>query len=109
MRGVQRERPSLYDLTKELRSLDVPTLLIVGDEDEGCLEANLMLKRTISRAGLVVLPRTGHTTNLEEPELFDRFTGGFWAMVEAGGWGARDPRSISGSLTGFTRSADGGS
>jgi pimeloyl-ACP methyl ester carboxylesterase len=101
MRGVQRERPSLYDLTEQLRALEVPTLLVVGDEDEGCLDANLMLKRTISGAGLVVLPRTGHTTNLEEPELFNRFVGDFWAMVEAGRWGPRDPRSITGSLTGI--------
>lgn len=101
MRGVQRERPSLYDLTEELRALEVPTLLIVGDEDEGCLETNLMLKRTISPAGLVVLPRTGHTTNLEEPDLFNLFVANFWAMVEAGRWGPRDPRSIAGSLTGI--------
>jgi pimeloyl-ACP methyl ester carboxylesterase len=101
MRGVQRERPSLYDLTEELRALEVPTLLIVGDEDEGCLETNLMLKRTISPAGLVVLPRTGHTTNLEEPDLFNLLVANFWAMVEAGRWGPRDPRSIAGSLTGI--------
>jgi pimeloyl-ACP methyl ester carboxylesterase len=102
MRGVQRERPSLYDLTDRLRELETPTLLVVGDEDEGCLETNLMLKRTISPAGLVVLPRTGHTTNLEEPELFNRFVGDFWAMVESGRWGPRDPRSIAGSLTGIS-------
>src|ERR687885_1130554 len=51
MRGVQAARPSLYDLTDELRGLEVPTLLIVGDEDEGCLEPSLMLKRTIPAAG----------------------------------------------------------
>lgn len=105
MRGVQRERPSLYHLADELRALRVPTLLIVGDEDEGCLEANLMLKRAISTSGLVVLPRTGHTSNLEEPELFNRFVGDFLTMVEAGRWAARDPRSIAGSLTGITASA----
>jgi pimeloyl-ACP methyl ester carboxylesterase len=101
MRGIQRERASLYDLTDELRALEVPTLLIVGDEDEGCLDANLMLKRAISPAGLVVLPRTGHTANLEEPELFNRFVGEFWGMVEAHRWGPRDPRSIAGTLTGI--------
>jgi pimeloyl-ACP methyl ester carboxylesterase len=109
MRGVQRERPSLYELTEELRALDVPTLLVVGDEDEGCLDANVMLKRAISQSGLAVLPRTGHTTNLEEPKLFDRFVSDFWATVEAGRWGPRDPRSIAGSLTGITASAEGGS
>lgn len=100
MRGVQRERPSLYDLRDELSMLDRPTLLIVGDEDEGCLDANLMLKRTIGAAELAVLPRTGHTSNLEEPELFNRLVGGFLATVDAGRWTARDPRSISASVTG---------
>lgn len=101
MRGVQRERPSLYDLTGELGAMEVPTLLLVGDEDEGCLEANLMLKRTIPSAGLVVLPRTGHTSNLEEPELFNRFVGDFLTAVDAGRWGLRDPRSVSRTLTGI--------
>jgi pimeloyl-ACP methyl ester carboxylesterase len=101
MRGVQRERPMLYDLVAELRALEVPTLLVVGDEDEGCLDANLMLKRTISTAGLVVLPRTGHTTNLEEAELFNRFAGDLFTMSEAGRWAPRDPRSIAGGLTGI--------
>jgi pimeloyl-ACP methyl ester carboxylesterase len=102
MRGVQRERPSLYDLTGELRTLEVPTLLIVGDEDAGCLETNLMLKQTIPSAGLVVLPRTGHTSNLEEPELFNRLVADFLATVDAGRWSLRDPRSISQSLTGIS-------
>jgi pimeloyl-ACP methyl ester carboxylesterase len=101
MRGVQRERPSLYNLTKSLRASEVPTLLVVGDEDSGCLEANLMLKREMRSARLLVLPGTGHTTNLEEPELFNRFVDEFITDVDAGRWTPRDPRSISRSLTGI--------
>jgi len=101
MRGVQAARPSLYDLTDELAALTVPTLLIAGDEDEGCLEASLMLKRTIPTAGLALLPKTGHTCNLEEPELFDRLLERFFADVENGAWGARDPRSRATSTTGM--------
>jgi pimeloyl-ACP methyl ester carboxylesterase len=101
MRGVQAARPSLYDLTDELEALDVPTLLIAGDEDEGCLEPNLMLKRTIPTAGLALLPKTGHTCNLEEPELFTRLVERFFADVENGAWGARDPRSRATSTTGM--------
>jgi pimeloyl-ACP methyl ester carboxylesterase len=100
MRGVQRERPSLYDLRDELAAMTVPTLLLVGDEDEGCLDANVMLKRTIPSAAFAVLPRTGHTSNLEEPELFDCLVLGFLGLVEAGRWELRDPRSISMSATG---------
>lgn len=102
MRGVQRERPSLYDLRPDMAKMEVPVLLIVGDEDEGCLDANLMLKRTIPSSGLAVLPRTGHTSNLEEPELFDRLVLGFLATVDAGRWELRDRRSISTSATGMT-------
>jgi pimeloyl-ACP methyl ester carboxylesterase len=101
MRGVQAARPSLYDLTEELRALEVPTLLIAGDEDEGCLEPNLMLKRTIPTAGLALLPKTGHTCNLEEPELFTRLLERFFADVENGAWGPRDPRSLATSTTGM--------
>jgi pimeloyl-ACP methyl ester carboxylesterase len=101
MRGVQRERPSLYDLTDELRALEVPTLVIAGDEDEGCLEPSLMLKRTIPTAGLALLPKTGHTCNLEEPEAFNRLLERFFADVEHDAWGARDPRSLAASTTGM--------
>ena len=101
MRGVQRERPSLYDLGDELRALAVPTLIVTGDEDEGCLEPSLMLKRTIPSAGLAVLPKTGHTCNLEEPELFNRHVGDFLAAVERDAWPVRDPRSLATSTTGM--------
>jgi pimeloyl-ACP methyl ester carboxylesterase len=102
MLGVQRERPSLYDLVDDLRALTVPTLLMVGDEDTGCLEANLMLKESIRSAGLWILPRTGHTSNLEEPDRFNTFVSEFLTAVEAGRWELRDPRSVSTSLTGIS-------
>ena len=102
MLGVQRERPSLYDLRDELRELTVPTLLVVGDEDTGCLEANLMLKESIRSAGLCILPRTGHTSNLEDPDRFNALVSEFLAAVEAGRWQLRDPRSVSSSLTGIS-------
>jgi pimeloyl-ACP methyl ester carboxylesterase len=101
MRGVQAARPSLYDLGDELRALEVPTLLIAGDEDEGCLEPNLMLKRAIPTAGLALLPKTGHTCNLEEPDLFTHLIERFFADVENGAWGPRDPRSLATSTTGM--------
>jgi pimeloyl-ACP methyl ester carboxylesterase len=101
MWGVQRERPSLYDLRDDLGRMEVPALLVVGDEDEGCLDANLMLKRTIPSSGLAVLPRTGHTVNLEEPESFNRLVLDFLATVDTGRWELRDPRSVSTSATGI--------
>jgi len=102
MRGVQAERPSLYALTDALATMSVPVLVLAGDEDEGCLEPALMLKRTISTAGLTVLPRTGHTANLEEPDVFNRAVDSFLSSVARGSWHPRDPRSRSASTTGMS-------
>jgi pimeloyl-ACP methyl ester carboxylesterase len=93
MRGVQARRPSLFDLQAELQALALPTLIVAGDEDDHTLVPSLFLKRTIPAAGLLVLPKCGHTINLEEPEAFNRALAEFLAMVEAGAWGARDPRA----------------
>ena len=102
MRGGQAVRPSLYALTDELAQVNVPVPVLVGDEDEGCLEPALMLKRTIPIAGLAVLPRTGHTANLEEPGVFNRAVDTFLGSVARGSWRARDPRSRSASTTGMS-------
>jgi pimeloyl-ACP methyl ester carboxylesterase len=101
MRGVQAARPSLYRLRDELAQVRTPVLLVAGDEDEGCLETSLMLKRAISTSGLAILPRTGHTANLEEPDVFNEIVGRFLAAVERGAWRPRDPRSLSTSVTGM--------
>ena len=94
LRGYQATRPSLYDLAEPLRALAVPTLVVVGDEDEPCLDASLWLKRTMPWSGLAMLPRTGHCVNLEEPDLFNRLVLDFLTLVEHGKWGARDPRTL---------------
>ncbi len=101
MRGVQAERPSLYDLEDDMATLTVPTLVIYGDEDEPCLEPGLLMKRTIPSAGLVVIPLTGHACNLEEPEAFNRAVQEFFTAVENDAWGPRDPRSQTASITGM--------
>ena len=100
MRGVQKGRPSLYALREQLASCEAPVLVIAGDEDNGVLETNLMLKRTIPRCGLAVFPKSGHVTNLEEPALFNSTVQRFLTAVEHGKWGERDPRALSTSTTG---------
>lgn len=99
--GVQRERPSLYDLTEQMQALDVPTLILTGDEDWPCLQPAILMKQHIPAAALSVMPNCGHTINLEDPDQFNRITGDFVAQVEAGRWPRRDPRAIAGSITGM--------
>jgi hypothetical protein len=43
----------------------------------------------------VVLPKTGHAVNLEEPDLFNQIVGDFLARVDARSWFPRDPRTRS--------------
>lgn len=96
LKGYQARRPSLYALEAELKKISVPTLLLLGDEDEPGLDANVFLKRTIPSAGLVVLPRTGHAANLEEPVVFNQMVEEFFHTVETGRWMMRDPRAAVG-------------
>jgi len=92
-RGFQGARPSLYDFADEIRKLAVPALIMVGDEDERCIEPSLFLKDALPASGLVMLPKTGHVVNLEEPDLFNALVGDFLTRVEAGRWLQRDPRA----------------
>ncbi|MEE8442304.1 MAG: alpha/beta hydrolase [Dehalococcoidia bacterium] len=98
-RGVQGRRPPIYEIESSLRKLNVPTLIIVGDEDEPCLEPALFMKRCIPMSGLVILPQSGHAVNLEEPELFNRVVMDFLKAVEVGRWSRRESGSGAGFLT----------
>jgi pimeloyl-ACP methyl ester carboxylesterase len=100
--GVQRERPSLYDLAEEMKRLDVPALILTGDEDWPCLAPGIFMKRHIPSAALAVMPSSGHTINLEEPDEFNRIVGTFIAQVDSGRWLNRDQRALSVSITGMS-------
>ncbi|HVY14834.1 MAG TPA: alpha/beta hydrolase [Rhodopila sp.] len=99
--GVQRERPSLYDLVDQMKALTVPTLVLTGDEDWPCLQPGLLMKQTIPSAALSVMPNCGHTINLEDPDQFNLLVGNFITQVDAGRWPARDPRAMVASITGM--------
>ena len=88
-RGIQAKRPSLLSLERKFRALNVPTQIIVGDEDPAALDASLFIKRTCAAARLTVAPATGHLVHNEEPELFNRITEDFYALVQSGKWRAR--------------------
>lgn len=98
MRGVQARRPSLYDLEAEFARMEVPTLVMTGDEDDHCIQTSVYLKKSIPACGLAIFPKTGHTLNLEEPELFNQLLAEFLAQVEAGAWTKRDPRADPGQV-----------
>ena len=100
LRRVQAARPSLYDLEVQLNTVTAPLLLMVGDEDEPCLDVNLWMKRLMPTAQLVVLPGSGHAINLEEPALFNQLVERFLNTIERGAWRPRDPRSTAAAKRG---------
>ena len=94
MRGFQGKRPSIYTMTEAIRRVPTPALILCGDEDDNCIGPSLFLKKHLPAAGLSFFPKSGHVLNLEEPALFNEMVERFIALVEAGRWPARDPRSL---------------
>ena len=98
MAEYQGKRPSLYDFEEEWKQLDVPTLIVCGDEDDPCLQPSLYLKRVMPNAGLAMFAKTGHTVNIEEPDAFNRELWNFLVLAEAGKWTPRQPVAKGASL-----------
>jgi pimeloyl-ACP methyl ester carboxylesterase len=86
LRGILARRPSLWQLEPQLKNIDKPALLVIGDEDAPCLEPNLFLKKTLPNCALSIMPRTGHLPNLEEHEAFNASIDHFFSSVGNGLW-----------------------
>jgi pimeloyl-ACP methyl ester carboxylesterase len=91
MARLQSRRPNLWDMEADLKKFSVPLLVICGDEDETCLDGSVFLKRTAPTAGLLVIPRTGHTITSEEPAAVNAALADLFAAAEAGRWLAHKP------------------
>jgi pimeloyl-ACP methyl ester carboxylesterase len=86
MEMLQAKRPNFWDLEAGLKKFSVPLLIVVGDEDESCLDGSIFLKRTAPTAGLLVMPRSGHDIPTEEPAAFNAALADLFAAAEAGRW-----------------------
>ncbi len=91
MLNLQAKRPTLWDMEAELKKFSPPLLVIVGDEDDWCLDASVYLRRTVPTAGLMVIPRSGHTITSEEPDKFNAGIAELFSAAEAGRWLAHKP------------------
>jgi pimeloyl-ACP methyl ester carboxylesterase len=83
MRGVQSKRAPLYAHKDRIAALNVPAMVVLGDEDEPCVKPSRFLQETLPGARLEIVPKTGHAVNLEEPALYNRLVLGFIESVEA--------------------------
>ncbi len=75
---------SREDLASQLANLQLPTLVITGDDDRIVpTEQSLRLAGDIPRAQLVVVPGCGHVPHEERPEEFMRAVEGFVASPKS--------------------------
>jgi pimeloyl-ACP methyl ester carboxylesterase len=93
MLNLQLKRPTLWEMESALKKFSVPLLIIVGDEDEPCIDGSVFLKRTAPTAGLLVMPRSGHNVPTEEPAAFNAALADLFAAAEAGRWMAHKPKA----------------
>jgi 3-oxoadipate enol-lactonase len=70
------------DFTPELRNITCPVLVLTGDEDVFCSPSECQaLAASIRGAKLVVVPRCGHSSVLEQPEVVTTAIRDFLANV----------------------------
>jgi pimeloyl-ACP methyl ester carboxylesterase len=66
------------DSTPLLHKIHVPTLIIVGDEDTATPPAaSEKMQTAIAGSELAVIPASGHLSNIEQPETFNRTVASF--------------------------------
>lgn len=94
MRNLQQKRPTLWDMKEQLEAFRLPLLVLVGDEDHPCLDGSLFLKRIVPQAALVVVPRSGHTITLEEPDAVNAALCELFSAVSLDAWMAHKPRNV---------------
>lgn len=87
--GISRAVQGVIDregVVDELDQIDVPTLIVVGDEDAATVPAKSeRMHARIPHSELVVIPRAGHTSTVEEPEAVNSALTTFLDGVRAGG------------------------
>lgn len=74
--GVQ---PSLWD---EINDIQQPTLFLTGEEDTKFTYLNGFMTRLLPNSTHIVIPDSGHATNLEQPEVFWEKVFGFLVTNE---------------------------
>lgn len=68
-RGLFRQKDSR--IIESLPEIRVPTLVVVGENDEPLLAGCHYMAKKIPGAKLVVVPRSGHYPNVDEPRIFN--------------------------------------
>jgi proline iminopeptidase len=67
------------EYVSRLPEIKVPTLIIVGDHDESDPRMSQEMHEKIAGSKLVILPKSGHMTFVDQPEMFLKAVGEFVA------------------------------
>ena len=60
-----------------LPNINVPTLIIVGENDTPFVQPSQYMAKKIPAAELVILPDAGHVANIDNPQMFNNSVVGF--------------------------------
>src|SRR5881396_2566965 len=70
------------NLTDRIGAIKIPTLIIVGEDDQGTpVAASKVMNEQIKGSQLVVLKSAAHLSNMEQPEAFTNALTGFLSKV----------------------------
>jgi pimeloyl-ACP methyl ester carboxylesterase len=72
LRGTVGKRPPVYSLRDGLTRMAMPVAIVNGDRDHWCTQVSAFMAATIPGAELVEIADSGHMSNLEQPEQFNR-------------------------------------
>jgi proline iminopeptidase len=67
------------EYTDRLSTIKVPTLILVGDHDESDPSMSWTMNQKIAGSKLVILPKSGHMTFVDQPTLFEKAVDDFLA------------------------------
>jgi 3-oxoadipate enol-lactonase len=73
---------SQLDLTDKISAIKLPTVIIVGEEDQGTpVAASRAIQAQIAGSQLEIIKSASHLSNLEQPEAFTRIITSFLARL----------------------------
>jgi 3-oxoadipate enol-lactonase len=73
---------SQLDLTDKISAIKVPTLIVVGEEDQGTpVAASRAIQAQIAGSQLEIIKSAAHLSNLEQPDEFTHIIASFLARV----------------------------
>ena len=81
LRGYQAKRPSIYSLEPQLVDLNLPVLLIVGDEDQPCVGPAQFMHSKFKNSNMIFFANSGHAVNIEYPEYFNECLQDFYLSI----------------------------